>query len=120
MVDLKKVTINIDGIKASITNITVEQAQEIWDRCSAHEHLDKALKKIEKMSFRTGRADLLGLRIKEVIRKAYHPEEVCPQCQGKGEVPNTSRWCVFEEEGPMTLKCLKFNKYVQNSNICRD
>lgn len=61
-----------------------------------------------------------GPRTKEIIRRALHPNETCPQCQGKGEVPNTSRWCVFEEEGPMTLKCIKFNKYVQNSNICRD
>ena len=62
----------------------------------------------------------IGPRTKEVIRRAFHPNETCPQCNGAGEVPNTSRWCVFEEEGPMTLKCLKFNKYVQNSNICRD
>jgi DnaJ-class molecular chaperone len=62
----------------------------------------------------------LGPRVKEIIRRAFHPDEPCHQCQGKGEVPNTSKWCVFEEEGPMTLKCLKFNKYVQNSNICSD
>ena len=80
----------------------------------------KALKKIANMNFETGRADLLGLRIIEVVREAIHPYEPCSQCEGVGEVPNTSKWCVFEEEGPMTLKCLKFNKYVQNSNICRD
>ena len=61
-----------------------------------------------------------NVRIKEIIRQAFHPDEQCPQCNGVGEVTNTSKWCVFEEEGPMTLKCLKFNKYVQNSNICRD
>jgi len=62
----------------------------------------------------------LGPRVKEIIRRAFHPTEPCPQCEGVGEVPNTSKWCLFEEEGPMTIKCLKFNKYVQNSNICRD
>ena len=80
----------------------------------------EALEEIYNMSFETGRADLLGLRVKEVIRRALHPSEECPQCNGAGEVPNTIRECVFEEEGPMTIKCLKFNKYVQNSNICRD
>lgn len=84
----------------------------------SEERYKDALEQIDAMNFNTGRADLLGLRIKEVIRKAFHPDEPCSQCKGFGEVPNTSRWCIFEEEGPMTIKCLKFDKYVQNSNTC--
>jgi hypothetical protein len=86
----------------------------------SEERFKDALKQIDKMNFNTGRADLLGLEIREIIRRSFHPDEPCPKCRGAGEVPNTSKWCVFEKEGPMTLKCLKFNKYVQNSNICRD
>jgi hypothetical protein len=78
----------------------------------SEERYKDALKQIDAMD--------LGPRVKEIIRRAFHPDEPCPQCEGVGEVPNTSKWCIFEEEGPMTLKCLKFNKYVQNSNICRD
>lgn len=78
----------------------------------SYNRLKKALEQINGITS--------DLRIKEVIRRAFHPGKPCPQCEGAGEVPNTSKWCVFEEEGPMTLKCLKFNKYVQNSNICRD
>lgn len=46
-----------------------------------------ALEQINNMNFNTGRADLLGLRVKEVIRRAFHPDEVCPQCNGEGKVP---------------------------------
>jgi len=76
------------------------------------ERYKDALKQIDDMN--------PGPRVKEIIRKAFYPDEPCPECKGTGEVPNTDKWCVFEEEGPMTLKCLKFNKYVQNSDTCRD
>ena len=78
----------------------------------------KALEEINNMA--TGDRGVSAKRVREIIRRAFHPNETCPQCNGEGEVPNTSRWCVFEKEGPMTIECLKFNKYVQNSNICRD
>ena len=35
--------------------------------------LKKALQQIDCMNFNTGRADLLGLRIKEIVRKAFNP-----------------------------------------------
>lgn len=47
----------------------------------------KTLEQIANMNFNTGRTDLLGLRIKEVIRETLHPYEPCPQCKGVGEVP---------------------------------
>lgn len=47
----------------------------------------EALLKIANINFdNTGRADLLGLRIKEVIREAICPDTPCPQCEGVGEV----------------------------------
>ncbi len=121
-VDLKNVTINVnmERDEASITNINIEQAQEIWDRCSSYELMDRALKKMQMMFSTEGTVRVDQCRMRELIRQVYYPDKPCTQCLGKGEVPNTSKWCVFEEEGPMTLKCLKFNKYVQNSNICRD
>lgn len=51
-----------------------------------HRYKD-ALLKIANMNFNTGRADLLGLRIKEVVREAICPDKPCPQCNGVGEVP---------------------------------
>ena len=60
----------------------------------SEERFKDALKEIDGMN--------IGPRVKEIIRRAFHPDEPCPQCQGEGEVPNTSKWCVFEEEGPAT------------------
>ncbi len=37
MEDLTKITIDVQDGVASITNLTIEQAQEIWDRCAAVE-----------------------------------------------------------------------------------
>ena len=78
----------------------------------SEERYKDALKQIDGMN--------PGPRVREIIRRAFHPDEPCPECKGAGEVPNTNRWCVFEEEGPLTIKCVKFNKYVQNSDICKN
>lgn len=57
------------------------------------DRLKKALQRIDRMNFNTGRADLLGLRIKEIVRKALNPGTCCPRCNGKGQVPSTARVC---------------------------
>lgn len=93
MVDLKNVTIIVDGNDASITDITVEQAQEIWDRCSGYERFDKTLKRIEKMFQKDGTVRVDTCRMKEMVRQAYHPDEPCPQCKGVGKIPSTNRDC---------------------------
>ena len=53
----------------------------------------EALLKIANISFDTGRADLLGLRVREVIREAICPDTPCPRCNGVGEIPSTNRDC---------------------------
>ena len=57
------------------------------------ERYKTALEEINNKSFNTGRADLLGLEIKEIVRRAFHPDKPCPQCKGAGEVPSTNRDC---------------------------
>ena len=84
------------------------------------ERYKDALEKIDKISFSTGRADLLGKRVKEVIRKAIHPDETCPECKGTGEVPNHSTDCgsctSWNCTGPYSGICKKNIK--QNIDEC--
>lgn len=47
---------------------------------------EDALKQIGDINF-TGRASSIGLRVKEIIRQAFNPDEPCPQCEGEGKVP---------------------------------
>lgn len=75
-----------------------------------------ALEQINNMNFNTGRADLLGLEVREVIRRAFHPDEQCPQCNGAGEVLRTLQadhgscrnW---ESRGPYNGWCKKLKEY---------
>lgn len=57
-------------------------------------------------------------KTKRIIELALDPNSVCSFCKGTKEVKNPGRWCVFEEEGPMTIFCLKIKAYIQNSNKC--
>ena len=76
------------------------------------DRLKDALEEINNMDFDTGRADLLGLRVKEVIRRAFHPDEPCPQCKGVGEVsrirtPDCGNCKYYSTTGPYSGECHK-------------
>ncbi len=84
-----------------------------------------ALKQIGGMDFNTGRADLLGLRVKEIIRRAFHPDEPCPQCKGAGEVPQIREFdhgdCKkWESRGPYNGWCKEFkeNRDEMAKDVC--
>lgn len=74
------------------------------------DRLKKALQQIGCMNFNTGRADLLGLRIKEIVRKAFNPTTCCPRCNGKGQIPSPSRDCGI---------CRSYNPISIGSGICK-
>ncbi len=87
MADLNKVTINVDNGVCSIVDLTGEQAQEIWDRCSSYELMDRALKKMQMMFSKEGTVRVDQCRMREIIRQVYYPDKPCTQCNGVGEIP---------------------------------
>ncbi len=76
---------------AQLTTVEYEKVVERFKQLQAKiERLKEVLDAISKMNFNTGRSDLLGQRIREMIRQVNHPTEPCPNCNGTGEVP--SHW----------------------------
>ena len=96
----------------------------IYEIMDNEDRYKKALKKIGDMNFNTGRADLLGLRIKEIVREAIHPYKPCPQCKGVGKVPQIRipdcGDCVnFSSTGPWSGVCSKNHKINDDTDsIC--
>jgi len=86
---------------------------------------EDALNQINEMNFYTGRADLLGMRVREVIRRAFHPNDPCPKCRGAGEIPQTRTPdcgdCVnYTGTGPWSGDCGKGHKIQdETDSICR-
>lgn len=91
----------------------------------SEELLKEALEKIDSMNFPAGRGSTLGLEIREVIRKAFHPDEPCPQCKGAGEVPQIREFdhgdCKkWESRGPYNGWCKHFqeNRDEMAKDVC--
>jgi len=64
----------------------------------------QTLNQLQHMTFITDKTNSLGLRINEMIRSTFHPDEPCPNCNGTGQVPNEPRECFnckFYHEYPM-------------------
>lgn len=84
----------------------------------SEERFKNALKQIDGMD--------LGLRVKEVIRRAFHPDEPCPQCRGAGEVPRIGTpdcgLCMnYSTSGPYSGNYSKgHNIRDEIDSICRD
>ncbi len=83
----------------------------------------KVLQRISNMNFNTGRADLLGLWIKEIIRAVLNPGTPCPHCNGVGKIPTTHPkecdWCKYFHEYPMGGgHCDKKSGYLECFDSC--
>lgn len=101
-------------------NAVIEAVIRLNKKADLHDNLAGALEKIDSMSFKTGRADLLGLRIREIIRQSFEPDKPCPHCKGTGLVPSTDHECgVCKKRSDCswgTTKCGLDNKWRDESD----